>query len=622
MNIKTEFTKHSINPVSNNNPASPPLDPIRQRLVDKLKEHKMSRENHRRHSYHSPKITPEKVRSRLTARKNKLKIIALGGYEEIGKNCTAIEYGNDIIIIDLGFQFPDKDMPGVDYVLPDISYLLKNKNKLRGIFISHGHLDHTGAIPYLLPKLGHIPVFSSRLTISLLKQRLEEFPGVTASLKAIDPDNEKIRLGCFTIEFFRVNHNIPDAISIVVHTPEGTVIHTGDFKIDFTPATDEPANLQRIAQVGSQKVLALISESTNAHQSGHTISEKTIGENLDLAISKCPGRIIVSTFSSLLSRIQQIIDSAHKYNRKVCFTGRSMLQNVEIATKLKFFKLPRDILIHPNELNKLADNRVIIIATGSQGQESSAVGRMALGEHRQVRIKKTDTVILSSSSIPGNESIISNMIDNLIRQGARVIDDKNLDIHASGHASSEDLKIMLSLIKPKYLLPAHGVLNMRYAHCQIGQDLGIPEDNCILLDNGQIAEFSQGQLINSKTKVPSGLVFVDGLGVGDIGNVVIRDRQQLSGDGMIVIIAKINKDKPATADGDIDIISRGFVYMKEANPLMNEIRSRIIKIINERAEGTHPDLVLIRNRLRDEIGSFVFEKTQRRPMVIPMTIEV
>ncbi len=616
-NIKNQFTKRSIGLNQTDKNQSPKKDqnltPQEKKLIAKL-------HNHRQKNYHPPHFKSR--RSHSNTNDKRLKVIAIGGFEEVGKNCVAIEYEQDMILIDLGFQFPNKDMLGVDWVLPDITYVKKNIHKLRGIVISHGHLDHTGGLPYLLPQLKHVPVFATQLTCDLIKQRLEEFPDVTASLKPINPEQDKIKLGQFTIEFFRVNHNIPDSASVVVHTPEGTIVYSGDFKIDFTPASDDSADLQRIAAIGAQKVLLLLSESTNASEPGLTISEREIGENLDIAFSRCQGRIIIATFSLLLSRIQQIINSAHKLGRKVTFLGRSMLQNFEIATKLKYYKIPRGILISPKEINRYPDNQIVVIATGSQGQESSAIGRMSLGEHRFMKIKKGDTVILSSSPIPGNEKSIYDMIDNLIRQGAKVIDDKSMDIHASGHGSITDLKLLITLLKPKYLLPDHGSLHMRAAHAQIGQDLGMPEENTILLDNGQIAEFHRGQLVSTKTKVPSGLVFVDGLGVGDVGNIVIRDRQQLAGDGIIVIIAQIKKENSPSEENNIDIISRGFVYMKSADALMKELKKKALNIVNHRGETGHIDLTNIRNRLRDDIGSFVFDRTQRRPMIIPVTIEV
>jgi ribonuclease J len=637
MNIKSQFTTKQIQTSINHvkeakKQQADKQSEIEKKLIDKLKKHKTEKHRSFKPSYHdnnqskhAPKKfhkTEPKAGPKVKFQGKKLKIIAIGGFEEVGKNCTAIEYENDIILIDLGFQFPQSDMLGVDYVLPDLSYIKKNRTKLRGIFITHGHLDHTGAIPYVINQIGYPPIFSSRLTLSLIKQRLSEFPDINAILKQIDPEKDKIRLGSFNIEFFRVNHNIPDSIGIVVHTPEGTIVHTGDYKFDFTPATDKPADMQRIAEIGRNKVLVLMSDSTNAGHKGHTISEKEIGENIDIAFSKCDGRIIVATFSSLLSRIQQVINSAARYHRKVTFLGRSMLQIIEIATELKYFKLPPGILIDPRDMRKYSDEKIVIIATGSQGQESSAVGRMSTGDHRQVHLKKSDTVILSSSPIPGNESPITNMVDNIIRQGARVIDDKSMDIHASGHGSNDDLKTMISLICPEHLLPIHGSLSMRYNLSQLGQDMGIPEEKVILLDNGGIAEFGQKRLLSTDQKVTSGLVFVDGLGVGDVGNVVIRDRQQLSVDGMIVITVIVRKDKIKASEEEIFIVSRGFVYMKEADQIMKQIKNHIIRIIDHHDQKAQVDLSAIKNQIRDDIGEFVFAQTQRRPMIIISTIEV
>jgi len=602
VNIKSQFKRRTIKTKIPTETEKKELAEREKKLIEKLKSHKA------------------RAKSIVSPNKN-LKIIAVGGFDRVGKNCVAIEYDQDIIIVDLGFEFPSRDMLGIDYVLPNISYFIKHKSKIRGIIISHGHLDHTGGIPYLLPKLGNIPIFTTRLTSELIKKRLEEFPDITAHIKTVDP-KEQLKLGCFQVEFFRVNHSIPDAISIVIHTPEGSIVYTGDFKFDFTPATDKMANFQRIADIGKKNILALISESTNAHKPGFTISEKEIGETLDMAFSKCRGRIIVGTFSSLLSRIQQIINSAQKYGRKVSFAGYSMLQNFEIASRLKYYNLPKNILISPREIKKYPDQEIVVIAAGSQGQENSAIGRMATGNHRFIKLKRGDTVILSSRPIPGNENSVFNLIDNLIRQGANIIHDENMDVHTSGHGAAGDLKLMMALISPQYLIPNHGSLYSRYCHTKLGQDIGLPEGNTILLDNGQVAEFSRHQLVSTKNKIPSGQVFVDGLGVGDVGNIVIRDRQHLAGDGIIVIIAQIKTDNAPATNEDIDIISRGFVYMKEADPLINKIRANIIAIINRRAENTQVDLNQIRNDLREEIGEFVFQATQRRPMIIPVTIEV
>lgn len=617
-NIKTEFKKKTIAPSRRQNTRKKEShSPMEKKLIAKLREHKA-----KQHPNYKKRTSSQKVAKKHSRQTKNLRIIAIGGFEEVGKNCVAIEYDQDIILLDLGFQFPGKDMPGIDYVIPDTTYLVKNKQKIRGIVISHGHLDHTGGIPYIIPKIGQIPIFGTRLTIELIKKRMEEFPDITTNLKVIDPKRDKIKLGCFNLEFFHVNHNVPDAISTVIHTPEGTIVYTGDFKFDLTPATDKIADFQKIAAIGQKGVLALLSDSTNAYESGFTMSEKEVGEQLDIAFSRCSGRIIVSTFASLLSRIQQIINSSKKHGRKVTLLGRSMLTHFEIATKLKYYNIPKNILIPPHDINKYPDNKITIIATGSQGQENSAVGRMSTGNHRQVKLKKGDTVILSSDPVPGHEKSIYRLIDNIVRLGANVVHDKNMDIHTSGHGSAEDLKLMISLISPKFLIPDHGSVYMRHSHAKLGQELGMPEENTIMLDNGQVAEFYRNNLISTKNKVPSGIVFVDGLGVGDIGNVVIRDRQHLAEDGIIVIIAKIHSKNSPTSDEDIDIISRGFVYMKEADPLINKMRSKIIDIVNRHEASTQPDLNQLRNDLRDKIGEFVFQATERRPMIIPVTIEV
>lgn len=553
----------------------------------------------------------------------KLRVIPLGGLEEIGKNITVFEYGNDIIVVDMGFQFPDEEMLGVDYVIPDTTYLENKKDKIRGIVVTHGHMDHTGAIPYLIPKKFNAPIYTGRLTGEMIKKRQEEF-GTASDLKLniVDPDKDTIQLGCFRIEFFRVNHNIPDGMGLAIYSPAGLVVYTGDFKFDHTPVDERPTDFSKLAKYGGQNVLALFSDSTSVDKPGHSISEKDIGKNLDDIVGNVKGRLIVASFSSLISRIQQIIDSASKYGRKVAVVGRSMNDNIGIARELEYLKTPKGVFVDISEAKKMPDDEVVIITTGSQGEEMSGLMRMASGEHKDVRIKKGDTVILSSSPIPGNESAIVSMMDSLIREGARVIYSKIMDVHTGGHAQQEDLKLMIDLIKPRYLFPIHGERHKLVMHGDIAMSVGMKEENIIISDNGQVTEFDQkgfGGL--TKEKVSVGYVMVDGLGIGDVGNIVLRDRQVMSKDGIFVVILTIDR-KTGRLMNSPDIISRGFVYMRESEDLINNARDQIRKSL-EKKDGTYPsNWTYIKTKVREDIGDFLYTHTQRRPMVLPVVIEV
>jgi len=573
----------------------------------------------------------------------KLKIIPLSGLEEVGKNCTIIEYDKDIVIIDLGLMFPNEEMPGVDYVVPDISYLQKNKKKIRGLIVTHGHLDHTGAIPYLINKIDFPTVYTLQLTAEMIKSRLAEFKmKKKVFIKTLNPDSQ-INLGVFDISFFRVNHNIPDAVGVGIRTPLGNIVHTGDYKFDHTPVDQEPTEFHKIAKLGGEGALALLADSTNSEGEGFAVSEKKIGKTLDKIFNQANGRVIISTFASLISRQQQIINSSLKHGRKVAISGMSLEKNIELAVNLGYMKFPKDIFVPIKKINDYPDNKITIICTGSQGEESSALGRMSKGEHRDIRIRKGDLIVLSSSPIPGNERSVQNLMNSLFRMNAKVIYNKILGVHTSGHAYQEEQKIMLSLTKPRYFIPIHGERYMLERQAQTAKSLGIPEENIFVMSNGQIAEFIKDS--NPKTKkqfkeqsftghhlpikgrvankkLSSNYIMVDGLGVGDVGNIVLRDRQLMSQDGMFVIIVTVD-NKTLDLIGSPDIISRGFVYLRESKNLLRETRQKVRDIVKGHTSvGKIENWSSLKTTLRDKIGAFLYQKTERRPMVLPVVIEV
>jgi ribonuclease J len=554
--------------------------------------------------------------------KPRLRVIPLGGLEEIGKNMTILEYKDDIIIIDLGLMFPGEDMPGVDYVIPDVNYLMDKKDKIRGIVITHGHLDHTGAIPYLYEKLGSPTIFSAPLTIGLIKKRLEEFDlDQKAKLQVIQIGQDVLKLGAFTLSTFRINHNIPDSMGLAIDTPEGMLVYATDWKFDHTPADGKPTDFSRLAELGGKGVLALFSDSTNVEKPGHSISEKEVEDVLFKIVDNSKGRIIVATFSSLISRVQQILNAAKRNRRKVTFIGRSMIQNMEVAISLGALIVPPDTLIESKDMNKYSDSQLIVVCTGSQGEDKSALTLIAAGEHRQIRIKRGDTVVISASPIPGNERSVADVMDNLFRAGARVIYQKIMDVHSSGHAYQEDLKLMLALIKPQYFIPIHGERYKLVLHAQLAEDVGIPEANILVADNGQVIEFSEGKGYLTNKRIPASYVLVDGLGVGDVGNIVLRDRKAMAQDGIFVIIVTVNHENGQIITSP-DIISRGFIYMRENEDLVHKARAEVKRLFAKHANGnTHPDYSLIKQKLRDDIGQFLYDQTQRRPMVIPVIIE-
>lgn len=553
--------------------------------------------------------------------KNKLRVIVLGGTEEVGRNMTLIEYGQDVLVIDCGLQFPEEDQPGIDYIIPNTTYLRGKEKNIRGFLITHGHYDHIGGLPHIVPNLGNPPVYGTKLTLGIIAKRQEDFPDKgKLNLREIDPERTLI-LGQFKVEFFRINHNIPDCVGVVVHTPEGTIVHTGDFKFDYTPVRDKVADFGKITRVGESGVLALLSDSTNAENPGQQLSESAIGRTLEQIFKEASGRIIIGTFSSLLTRVQQVLWLAEKLGRKVVIEGFSMKTNVEIAKELGYLEVHPRTLISAQEASRLPDEKVIIMCTGAQGEGQSALVRIASGEHRFFKIQPNDTVVFSSSIVPGNERTVQRLKDTIVKEGAYVVHFKMMDVHAGGHAQVEDLKLLYRLFKPKYIIPIEGNQFMLRAAARVAEMLGWPKERTIIPTNGQVIEFSGGEGKLSKQKIPSDYVMVDGLGVGDVSNIVLRDRQVLAEDGMFVAIVTISA-QTGELIGSPDIISRGFVYLKGNKNLIEEARAKVRQICQDHNPKDAANPMYLKNKLRDELGRFLFHKTQRRPMVLPVVIEV
>ncbi|HWR28366.1 MAG TPA: ribonuclease J [Negativicutes bacterium] len=548
----------------------------------------------------------------------KLQIIPLGGLGEIGKNMTVFRYGDDIIVIDAGLMFPEDDMLGIDLVIPDISYLVENKDKVRAIFITHGHEDHIGALPFVLKEL-EVPVYGTPLALGILQGRLKEKGVSTADLHPIKP-GDQFEIGPFTIGFIRVNHSIADAVAIYLKTPIGTILHTGDFKIDHTPVDGQVTEFHRFAELGNEGVLVMLSDSTNAERPGFTKSERSVGASFDEKFRAAQSRIIIASFSSNVHRLQQAIDAAFKFGRKVAVIGRSMLNVVGIAIELGYLKVPDGILIDISEINNYAPNRIVILTTGSQGEPMSALTRMAMSDHRKVEIVPGDTVMISATPIPGNEKLVARTVDYLFRQGAEVIYEASSGIHVSGHGSQEELKLMLNLVRPTYFIPVHGEYRMLKVHAKIAQELGIPKANVFIAENGSVLEFTaETGAINGK--VTAGAILVDGLGVGDIGNIVMRDRRQLSQDGILIAVIAMDKASGCVVSGP-EIVSRGFVYVRESEQLMEEARMKIQEALDRCEANGSTDWGTIKNSVRDILGKFLYEKTRRRPMIMPIILEV
>lgn len=549
----------------------------------------------------------------------KIKITPLGGLLEIGKNLTVFEYGNDLIILDCGLAFPDDDMPGIDMVIPDITYLVKNKERVRGIVLTHGHEDHIGAIPYVLKEI-NVPVYGTKLTLGILKNKLIEHGILDNSKLKVINSGETFNLGAFKIEFIRSNHSIADAVAVALHTPAGVVLHTGDFKIDTTPINGEMIDLGRIGELGKQGVLALLSDSTNAERKGYTMSERTVGATFDNIFENCQKRIFVATFASNIHRVQQIIDAAVKFGRKVAVSGRSMENVLSAAIELGYMNIPKDTLISLDEIGRYSKQQLVIVTTGSQGEPMSALSRMAFSGHKKVNIEADDLVIISASPIPGNEKTISNVINELLKHGAEVIYESLADVHVSGHACQEELKIILALAKPKFFIPVHGEYKHLAKHRELALMMGIPSKNIFMLENGKCLELSKdmGKITGS---VPSGKILVDGLGVGDVGNIVLRDRKHLAEDGLIVVVLSMDHENGVVVAGP-DIISRGFVYVRESEDLMEEMRQTAEDIIDECVMHHIVDWTTLKSRLKNELGGYIFTKTKRKPMILPIIMDV
>ncbi|MFL5655879.1 MAG: ribonuclease J [Ktedonobacteraceae bacterium] len=548
-----------------------------------------------------------------------IRLIPLGGLGEVGKNMMVVEYGDDIIIIDAGVMFPDEEMFGVDLVIPDTSYLNDKKDRIRGILITHGHEDHIGSLSYVLPMLGFPPVYATRLTQGLINVKLKERRLLDkATVIAVTPD-DRVKLGKCEAEFFRVNHSIPDAVGVVVHTPVGSIVHTGDYKFDYTPTSGRPADLGTIGRIGNEGVLLMMGDSTRVESAGFTPSEHVINDSFDKIFANAPGRILIATFASLLSRVQLVIDTAVRYERQVALVGRSMVNNVQMAIELGYLNMPKATLIRAEDINKFPAERVVIICTGSQGEPTSALTRIANQDHRLVRIQPADTVILSATPVPGNEKMVNRTINNLFRQGAEVFYQGIATVHVSGHAAQEELKLMLAMVHPKFFMPIHGEYRQLVLHAKLANSMGIPADHIILAEDGDIVEVTP-EAVKVVNHTACGNVFVDGLGVGDVGQIVMRDRQVLAQDGILLAVLTVDKETGQPLAGP-DIISRGFVYMRDAEELLESARERILESFIG-LNGHASDWSFVKDKIKHTLSEFLYEKTHRRPMILPVVMEV
>ena len=561
----------------------------------------------------------KKITEEVRFKKSPLKIIPLGGLLEIGKNITVFEYEDEIIIVDCGLAFPTEDMLGVDLVVADMSYLEKNKNKIKGLFVTHGHEDHIGGIPYLLRQV-NVPIYGTKFTLGLIRNKLEEHRLLKSTTLYEVEQGTTIDAGKMKVEFIRTSHSIPDAVGFAIYTPVGIVMHTGDFKIDYTPIDGQKIDFGRLAEIGEKGVLLLMSDSTNAERKGFTKSESTIGEVFDELFMHCRKRIIVATFASNVHRVQQIIDASYENGRKVAICGRSMVKMIETACELGYMNIPKNTLIDIDLINKYADEKLTIITTGSQGEPMSALTRMAAGDHKKVEITPNDLVIISANPIPGNEKFVTKVIDDLMQIGAEVVYSSLADVHVSGHGCQEEQKLMISLVKPKYFMPVHGEYRQLIAHSETAQSMGIDKDNIIMMSNGRVLEINE-EGANLTGSVPSGRILVDGLGVGDVGNIVLRDRQHLSQDGLIVIVLTMDSNTGEVIAGP-EIISRGFVYVRESENLMDDVKSVARNEIRKCEERGVTDWTTIKTSVRDNLRDYIFMKTKRNPMIIPIIMEV
>lgn len=549
---------------------------------------------------------------------NKLRIIPLGGVGEIGKNMTVIEYGNDMIVIDCGLRFPTEDMLGVDYVIPNTSYLEANKDKLKAFFITHGHEDHIGGTPYILNKF-NVPVYGTRLTLALIESKFEEHAVKGVKLNVISP-GDQVKTGCFRVEFIRVNHSIDDAVALAIHTPAGTVVHTGDFKVDYTPVNGQRIDLIKFAELGRNGVLALLADSTNAEVPGYTESEKNVGASFENIFKEAKGRIIVATFASNIHRLQQVINEAKRTKRKIVLMGRSMMRFVDVATQLGYLKISDGQIINVDEIDQYADHKLVILTTGSQGENMSGLVRMASGEHSKIVIKQGDTVVMSSSPIPGNERYIADVINMIFMRGAKIVYGGRAQVHVSGHACREELKLMFSLTQPKYFIPVHGEPKHLYSHANLAEEMGIRKSNIFIPSIGIPVEFSKNKM-EAGEEVPSGSILIDGSGIGDVGNVVLRDRQVLSSEGLFIVAVTLAKGQRSLTVQP-DIISRGFVYMRDNEELIAEAREIVTEVVNGCLKNGNPGWLNIKTRIKKSMASYLYEKTKRSPMILPIIIEV
>ena len=553
------------------------------------------------------------------AKTPKLKVIPLGGLHEIGKNITVFEYGDDIIIVDCGIAFPDDDMPGIDTVIPDVSYLEKNASKIRAFIITHGHEDHIGSLPYILRKI-NAPIYATKLTVGLIENKLKEHTLCDITKLVRIHDGDVINFGSFNVEFIHSNHSIAGAVALAIKTPLGTILHTGDFKIDSQPIEGEMIDLTRLGELGREGILLLMSDSTNVERPGHTISESAVGASFDDIFESCNKRIIVATFASNVHRVQQIMNAAAKHKRKVALSGRSMENIVEVAMTLGYMSIPEGVLITLDDIKNYPPEQIVIITTGSQGEEMSALFRIAYADHRKIELTKNDLIIFSSSPIPGNEKTISRVINELFRNGAEVIYESLAEVHASGHACQEELKMMLALTKPKYFMPVHGEYRHLHRHASLGKIMGVKEENIFIMENGRVLEFDEtGARLSGM--VPSGNVLVDGLGVGDVGNIVLRDRKHLSSNGLIIAVVAIDAASSEIMSGP-DIISRGFVYVRESEDLMEGAREVTLNSIEASLSSGASDWTALKNSMRSALGDYVYEQTGRSPMILPVIMEI
>ena len=581
---------------------------------DKILESKIERELIEKRT-----DTRRRNTSKFEFKKENLKIIPLGGLDEIGKNITVFEYGNEIVLVDCGLEFPEDDMLGVDLVIPDVTYLEKNKDKIKGMVVTHGHEDHIGAIPYILRQI-NIPIYATKLTIGLIKNKLEEHKLLSSTKLVTIEQGKTINFGNIKVELIRSNHSIPDSVMLAIHTPVGVVLHTGDFKVDFTPIDDQLMDLGRIAELGNKGILALMSDSTNSERKGYTMSERTIGEVFDRLFQNNKKRIVVATFASNVHRVQQIVNSAKEYGRKIAVCGRSMINMIETAREIGYIDAPENMFIDIDMIKNYTDDQLVIITTGSQGETMSALTRMAAGEHKKVVITPNDMVIISATPIPGNEKLVSNVINDLMQIGAEVIYSALENVHVSGHACQEEQKLIISLAKPKYFIPVHGEYRQLRAHAETAKLMGIPAENIFILENGKTLELSKDKA-EITASVPCGKILVDGLGVGDVGNIVLRDRQHLSQDGLIVIVMTMDGSTGEIVSGP-DVVSRGFVYVRESETLMDDVK----KVINEEVrmfeeEGVR-DWSTIKSTLKDDLRDYIFQRTKRNPMILPIIMEI